>query len=241
MPPFSQQPTPPNIANNSPSTNPPPPSSTINQPPPPPWPPLNSAQQLMAHHHYQRIPTPPRPKMPTTKTNNWTFSPPRSTTASPPPINQWPPPHPPATSHHHQTSPSPTIPLQHWPLPPKLNIPTDTQKEWESAHRNSHTQAEASTGSAHTQQPPIYSPNKVNSSASTLLSDIKSQPRLQLSHLPDTSGAQTQAIDAMPERSTSTPRTPPTTANSSMTNGTHTPTTVNSAGTQPLDEWKSTP
>ena len=153
MPPFPQQPTPATIANNSPSTSPPPPSPTINQQPPPPCPSLNSPQQLMKHHHYQRIPTPPRLQMPTLTTNNWTRPPPRPTTASPS-INQWPPPHPPANPHRHQPSPSPTIPLQHWPLPPKLNIPTDMMKEWESAHRNFHMQAEASMGFAHSKKPP---------------------------------------------------------------------------------------
>ena len=194
----------------------------------------------MQHHHYQQIQTPPRLQMPTTTTNNWTRPPPRPTTASPS-ITQWPPPHPPANPHRHQLSPSPTIPHQHWPLQPKLNTPTDMMKEWESAHRNFHMQAEASMGFAHFQKPPIYSPSKVNSSASTLHSDTKSLPRPQLSRPLDTSGAPTQVTDARPERSTSTPKKPPTMANSFMTNGTHTPTTVNSDGTQQPDEWKSTP
>ena len=142
---------------------------------------------------------------------------------------------------HHQPSLTPTRPLQRWTFPPKWNIHTDTLKEWESAHRNSHTQAKDSTDSAHTQQPPIYSPKKDNSSASTPHSDNKSQPQLQPSHPPDTYGAPTPVTDAMPERSTLMPRTPLTTANLSTTNGTHTPTTANSAGTQPLDVWKSTP
>ena len=146
--------------------------------------------------------------MPTTTTNTWTWPTPRPTTASPP-INQWTPPHHPATPHRHQPSPSPTMPLQHWPLPPKLNIPMAMLRAWESAHRNFHMQAEASLGSAHFKKPPTYLPNKGNSSASTLHSDIKSLPRLQLFRLPDTSGAPTQVTDATPERSTSTPRRPP--------------------------------
>ena len=44
-----------------------------------------------------------------------------------------------------------------------------------------------------------------------------------------------------PERSISTPVRPHTMANSSTTNGTNSPTTVNSAGTQPLNEWKCSP
>ena len=114
-------------------------------------------------------------------------------------------------------------------------------KEWESAHRKFHMQAEASLGSALSKTPPIYSPNKVNSSASTLPSDIKSLPRLQLSRPPDTSGAPTQVTAARPERSISTPRRLPTMASSSTTNGTKSPITVNSAGTQPLDASKYTP
>ena len=82
-------------------------------------------------------------------------------------------------------------------------------KEWESAHRNFHMQAEASLGFAHSKKPPIYSPNKANSSAPTLHSDIKSLPRLQLSRPPDTSGAPTQVTDAKPEHYISTPRRPP--------------------------------
>ena len=60
MPSFLQQPTPANIANNSPSTSPPPPSPTTNQQTPPPCTSLSSPQQLMQHHHYQRTPPPPR-------------------------------------------------------------------------------------------------------------------------------------------------------------------------------------
>ena len=114
-------------------------------------------------------------------------------------------------------------------------------KEWESAHRNFHMQAEASLGFAHSKKPPIYSPSKANSSAPTLHSDIKSLPRLQPSRPPDTSGAPTQVTDAKPERYFSTPRRPPIMASSSTTNGTNTPTTVNSDGTQQLDELKYTP
>ena len=225
-------------------------------PPRPQQPTSHCPSQLPTHQRHQR-PLRPVPQQPT-PTNIANSPPPYPT--SPPAINQQPPTLPgPSTNStqqqpmehhqsqrtpttpHQQTSPSPIIPLQLWPLPPKLNIHTELMREWESAHRNSHTQAKDSMDSALTQQPLTYLPNKDSSSASTLLSATKSPPRLQLSHPLSTFGAQTPGTDAMPERSILMPRTPLTTANSSTTNGTHTPTTANSAGTQPLDVWKSTP
>ena len=138
-------------------------------------------------------------------------------------------------------SPGPTRSPQYLTLPPRSNTPTATLKEWESAYHNFRMQEEASLDFAHSKKPPTYSPNKDNSYAFTRPSDTKSLPRLQPSRPPDTSGALMQVTAAKPGRSTSTLRKPPTMANSSMTNGTNTPITVNSAGTKPLDESKYTP
>jgi hypothetical protein len=108
-------------------------------------------------------------------------------------------------------------------------------KVWESVHHKLPTQAEDSLVYAHSQQPHTSLQNKDNSSAPTPPNGIKSQLWLHELRPHDISGAPTQAIDANLARSTLTHTLPHTMANSSMTNGTNTPTTVNFAGTLPLD------